>query len=34
MLLAVMLYTSGTLEQLFWIRDGTEHAKEKWIFFV
>lgn len=36
MLLAVagclILYVSGTLGQLLWIRDGTEHAKEKWHF--
>lgn len=36
MLLAVagclILYVSGTLGQLLWIRDGTEQAKEKWHF--
>lgn len=36
MLLAVagclVLYVSGTLGQLLWIRDGTEHAEEKWDF--
>lgn len=24
----------GTSEQLLWIRDGIEHAKEKWYFHI
>lgn len=27
-------YKFGTSEQLLWIRDGIEHAKEKWYFRI